>query len=86
MRRLGLAFLVVIVAALSVAASTCEVEVLLVSPAVDQIIELRIIEAIDNATEQVLIALYSFADDELGAAVIRAYERGVAVYVLMDDG
>jgi len=86
MRRLGLAFLVVIVAALSVAASTCEVEVLFVSPAIDQTIEPRIIEAIDNATEQVLIAMYSFTDDELGAAVIRAYERGVAVYVLMDDG
>ena len=64
----------------------CYVEALFVSPAVDGVIEARIIEEISGAQQQLLIALYSFTDDELGAAVISAHRRGVDVYVLMDDG
>lgn len=86
MKQLGIAALLLTMIALSATASTCEVEVLFVSPVVDQTIEPRIIEAVDLAEDQVLIALYSFTDDELGAAVVRAHLRGVAVYILMDDG
>ena len=67
-------------------AARCDVEALFASPLVDQTIEQRIITEIDGAEEQVLIAMYWFTDDELGAAVVRAHQRGVAVYVLLDEG
>ena len=67
-------------------AARCDVEVLFASPLVDHTIEQRIIDEIEAAEEQILIAMYSFTDDEIGAAVIRAHQRGVGVYVLMDEG
>jgi phosphatidylserine/phosphatidylglycerophosphate/cardiolipin synthase-like enzyme len=70
----------------AVSATRCDIEVLFVSPLVDHTIEQRIIDEIDAAEDQILVAMYSFSDDELGAAVIRAHQRGVDVYVLMDEG
>ena len=64
----------------------CDVEALFASPLAGQNIEQRLINEIDAAEEQVLLAMYSFSDDDLGAAVIRAHQRGVAVYVLLDEG
>jgi cardiolipin hydrolase len=72
--------------AVAVGAAPCDVEALFTSPLVDQTIEQRIINEIDAAEEQILIAMCWFTDDELGAAVVRAHQRGVAVYVLMDEG
>jgi|GEM_PF-1134864 len=69
----------------AVHAAPCEVEALFVSPQVDRTIKTRLIEEIDSAEEQLLIALYSFTDDDLGDAVVRAHQRGVKVYVLLDD-
>lgn len=63
----------------------CSVEAVFVSPSIDHVIESRIIEAIDNATWGLLIALYSFTNDHLGDAVIRAHQRGVNVRILLDD-
>jgi len=63
----------------------CEVEALFVSPAVDQTIKTRLIAEIDSAEEQILIAMYAFADEQLGDAVIRAHRRGVETYVLLGN-
>ncbi len=70
----------------AVGAAPCDVEALFASPLAGQSIHQRLIDEIDAAEEQVLIAMYSFSDDDLGAAVIRAHQRGVAVYVLLDEG
>ena len=64
----------------------CTVEALFVSPSVDRVVELRLISILDAATRTVNLALYSFTDDQLGAALIRAYQRGVAVRVILDQG
>jgi len=64
----------------------CSVEAFFVSPSVDGVIESRIIELLDNAEDSIYIAMYSFTDDELGAAVIEAHKRGVEVQILLDDG
>jgi len=80
---------VVVIALLSlsgaVAGAPCNVEVLFASPSAESSFEQRIIDEIDAASEQLLIAMYSFTHDELGAAVIRAHRRGVDVYVLLDQ-
>jgi len=65
--------------------SRCTVEAFFVSPEVDYVIERRLIEEIDQAEESILIAVYSFTDDDLGAAVVRAYDRGVDVRILLDE-
>jgi hypothetical protein len=78
--------LLVLCLAGAVGAAPCDVEALFASPLAGQNIEQRLIDEIDAAEEQVLIAMYSFSDDDLGAAVIRAHQRGVAVYVLLDEG
>jgi len=67
-------------------AARCDVEALFTSPLVDYTIEQRILNELDAASEQILLAMYSFTDDELGAALVRAHQRGVDVYVLMDEG
>jgi len=64
----------------------CSVEALFVSPYVDQTIETRIIAAIEGAQCRVLVAMYSFTDDEIGQALVEAHQRSVKVYVLLDDG
>jgi len=66
--------------------SSCTVKSLFVSPSVDGVIEARLISILDAATRTVDLALYSFTDDQLGAAVIRAHQRGVMVRVILDDG
>ncbi len=78
--------LLVLCLACAVSAVTCDVEALFASPLAGQNIVQRLIDEIDAAEEQVLIAMYSFSDDDLGAAVIRAHQRGVDVYVLLDEG
>ena len=64
----------------------CCVEAFFVSPSVDGVIESEIIKALDEAEGSLDIAMYSFTDDELAAAIIRAYDRGVKVRILLDDG
>ena len=64
----------------------CSVEAFFVSPSVDGVIESQIIEALNEAKETIHIAIYSFTDDQLAAAVIQAHERGVKVQILLDDG
>jgi len=78
--------LLVLCLAVAVSAAPCNVEALFASPLAGQNIVQRLIDEIDAAEEQVLIAMYSFSDDDLGAAVIRAQQRGVTVYVLLDEG
>jgi len=86
MRRLTFLVGLVIVVSVLAHASECDVNAYFVSPFVDQVVEDQIISALDNAHSQILIAMYSFTDDQIGDAVIRAEERGVEVYVLVDDG
>lgn len=43
-----------------------------------------IVQALDGAEQTVHIALYYFTDPKLADAVVRARERGVAVYVYLD--
>lgn len=64
---------------------SCTVESLFVSPSVDRGIEARLISILSAATRTVDLALYSFTDDQLGAAVIGAHGRGVAVRVILDQ-
>lgn len=63
---------------------SCTVETLFVSPAVDGVIEARLIAILDAATRTVDLTLYSFTDDQLGDAVIRAHQRGVLIRVIRD--
>ncbi len=63
---------------------SCTVESLFVSPSVDGVIEARLISILNAATRTVDLALYSFTDEQLGEAVIRAHQRGVAVRVIRD--
>jgi len=76
----------VLLAAVAVIGADCTVDALFVSPTVDGVIEDRIIEAIDGAEDELLVAMYSFTDDDIGFALVMAYLRGVEVYVLLDDG
>lgn len=64
--------------------ATCAVEALFVSPSIDHVIEKRLIEILEGAKETILLAMYSFTDDQLGDAVIRAHQRGVSVRVILD--
>ena len=64
----------------------CCVEAFFVSPTVDGVIESQIIKALDEAEKSIDIAMYSFTDDQLADAVIRAYARGVDTRILLDDG
>ncbi len=88
MRKLGLLIAVMLACFAAVGSAKqehCLVEPFFVTPTVDQVIERRLIEAIDQAEGSIIIAMYSFTDDELGAAVVRAYKRGVDVRILLDE-
>jgi phosphatidylserine/phosphatidylglycerophosphate/cardiolipin synthase-like enzyme len=64
----------------------CCVEAFFVSPSVDGVIESEIIKALDEAEKSIDIAMYSFTDDQLAAAVIRAYKRpAVNIRILLED-
>ena len=65
-------------------AATCSVQAFFVSPDVDGVIEQELISLIDRATSTLDVGLYSFTDDQLGAAVIRAHRWGVAVRVILE--
>ncbi len=84
-RKIAVAAIAALMVSGAVAGAPCSVEVLFTSPPVDQTIEQAIIREIDAAGEQILIAMYSFSSDALGDAVIRAHQRGVDVYVLLDQ-
>ena len=66
-------------------AATCSVQAFFVSPDIDGVIEQELITLINQATSTLDVALYSFTDDQLGAAVIRAHQRGVAVRVILEE-
>jgi hypothetical protein len=88
MRKATLLFLVLVSTLISfglVQAASCDVEAYFVSPSIDSVIESVIIQALDEAQSEVLIAMYSFTDNEIGAAVIRAYQRGLDVRIILDD-
>jgi len=85
-RRLLLAILAVAVIGGGVAAQTCTVQSYFVSPEVDGTIEAAIIHAIDGAKQSLDLALFSFTDDELGSAVVRAARRGVTVRAILGFG
>jgi hypothetical protein len=87
MKRKKLAILVLLTLSVCshlIRASECEVEVLF-SPTGGERIEARLIEALDAAQKQILVAMYSFTDEQLEAAVMRAHQRGVNVFVLTED-
>jgi len=65
--------------------ASCSVQALFVSPDVDGVIEQELITLINQATSTLDVALYSFTDDQLGAAVIRAHQWGVAVRVILEE-
>ena len=83
MKKLALILLFVLIAGGIAAAETCSVKSYFVSPDVDGVIETAIIQAIDGARKSLDIALFSFTDDQLGDAVVRAARRGVAVRVIL---
>jgi len=88
MRKLWLILIVfgVLLGLTAVAEETkCLVEAFFVSPTVDHVIQRKIIDTINNAEDSILIAMYSFTDDELGDAVVAAYrERGLDVRIMLD--
>jgi len=86
MRKLALILFFVLMAGGVVAAQTCSVQSYFVSPDVDGVIETAIIQAIDGARKSIDIALFSFTDDQLGSAVVRAARRGVTVRVILGAG
>ena len=83
MRKLFLILVFVLMAGGVVAAQTCSIKSYFVSPDVDGVIETAIVQAIDGARKSIDIALFSFTDDQLGAAVVRAARRGVTVCVIL---
>ena len=85
-RKLFLIAIVVLMAGGGVVAQTCSVQSYFVSPDVDGVIETAIIQAIDGARKSLDIALFSFTDDQLGDAVVRATRRGVSVRVILGAG
>lgn len=85
-RKLFLFAIVVLIAGGGVVAQTCSVESYFVSPDVDGVIESAIIDAINKARKSLDVALFSFTDDQLGDAVVRASRRGVSVRVILGAG
>jgi len=83
MRKLGLIVVFVLMAGGVVASQTCSVQSYFVSPDVDGVIKTAIIQAIDGARKSLDIALFSFTDDQLGDAVVRAARRGVTVRAIL---
>ena len=64
----------------------CDVEVFFTAPGRDRVIEAQIVEALSLARSSLLVAMYSFTDDQLGDAVVAAWTRGVKVWVILDTG
>ena len=85
-RTVLLAVLVAVAYLVTGLSAPCNVEAYFVSPSVDRVIEQQVIHALSGAQSEVLIAMYSFTDDEIGSAVLDAYARGVDVRILLDDG
>ncbi len=85
-RRLFLIVIVVLMVGSTVVAQPCSVHCYFVSPDVDGVIETAIIQAIDGARKSLDIALFSFTDDQLGDAVVRAIRRGIAVRLILGAG
>ena len=89
MRKVWLLLIVfgVLLGLVAVAEETeCLVEAFFVSPTVDHVIQRKIIDTINHAEDSILIAMYSFTDDELGEAVVAAYqERELDVRILLDS-
>ena len=83
MRKLILIVVFVLITGGVVAAQTCSIKSYFVSPDVDGVIETAIIQAIDGARKSLDIALFSFTDDQLGDAVVRAARRGITVRVIL---
>jgi phosphatidylserine/phosphatidylglycerophosphate/cardiolipin synthase-like enzyme len=48
------------------------------------VIEAGLTQILDEAESSVFIAIFSFTDDDLGAAVVRAYQRDVEVRVILE--
>lgn len=46
--------------------------------------QLKIIQAINNATQSILVQAYSFTDQEISNALVKAAKRGVSVKVILD--
>jgi phosphatidylserine/phosphatidylglycerophosphate/cardiolipin synthase-like enzyme len=63
-----------------------EIRVYFTSPTENHVIEPAILQVVASAKKRLLIAMYSFTDDELGKAVCAAKERGVSVWILVDGG
>lgn len=63
-----------------------EIRVYFTSPTENHVIEPAILQVVASAKKTLLIAMYSFTDDELGEAVRSAKKRGVSVWVLLDGG
>ena len=86
MKRYALAACgVVLLLASTSHAAPCDVEALFGSPLADQTIRQQILDAIGTAEGQILIAMSMFTDDEFGAALVEAHQRGVRVYLLTDE-
>ena len=62
----------------------CEVQALFVTPDIDGTIRDALLNLISQAQSTIDVAIYSFSDDELAAALIEAHERGVRVWVMME--
>lgn len=89
MRKILAVGLVVLVSGLVLVAQeavTCSVQALFVTPTVDGVIEQALVSLIAQAQHTIDVAMYSFTDDQLGAALIAAHERGVQVRVIIEGG
>ncbi len=83
--RFGLATAFIVLLCVACAAQ-CDVEAVFLSQHGRDAIGQRLIAEIDAAADQLLIALYACTDLDLISAVLRAHQRGVDVYVLVDEG
>ena len=77
-------FLGLVVGAQEQTPSLCSVRAFFVSPDVDGTIESVLIRFLGGAERSVLISMYSFTDDDLGTAVIRAHQRGVDIRIILE--
>jgi len=78
-----IAVLVVVVGALG---QSCATQAFFASPETGGDAQSILLQSIDGAADTLDIAVSSFTDDELGAAVIRAHRRGVSVRVILAGG
>lgn len=66
----------------------CSVAAFFTAPGRNRVIEAKILDALSSERLQstLLLALYSFTDDQLGDAVVAAWKRGVKIWVIVDTG